>query len=95
MIGLFCFALAVLASPFKSNDEDQGFHRGLPFGRRVLSFRKSGDVVAGIFERDEGPAARQRYQIIERTLPTAISHLPPSADFDTHKSANFGERQRS
>jgi len=55
-------------------DQDQGFHGRLPLWGRVLSLRKLRDVVAGILERDELAAARQRYRFIETTLPAAASH---------------------
>jgi hypothetical protein len=32
--------------------QDQGFHRRLPFRRRVFGLRKLGDVGAGVFESD-------------------------------------------
>jgi hypothetical protein len=40
----------------------------------VLDLRKPRDVIAGIFEGDKLATARQRYGIIERSFPTAVSH---------------------
>jgi hypothetical protein len=70
--------------------QNQSFHRCLPFWGFVLGLWKFHDVVAGIFERDEGPPALQLYRIIERTLPTAISRLPPS----THSAHSAGAKNR-
>jgi hypothetical protein len=47
----------------------QGFHRRLPFRRLVLGLRKLGDVVAGILQRDQRPAARQRNRFVEAAGP--------------------------
>jgi hypothetical protein len=39
-------------------DQDQGLHRGLPFGGGVLGLGELSDVVAGILQRDELATAR-------------------------------------
>jgi hypothetical protein len=54
-------------------DQDQGLHRGLPFRRSVLGLRKSRDVIAGIFKRDELAATGKRYRIVKRAFPPSIS----------------------
>jgi hypothetical protein len=70
--------------------QNQSFHRCLPFWGFVLGLWKFHDVVAGIFERDEGSSALQLYRIIERTFPTAISHLPRS----TYSAHSAGTKNR-
>jgi hypothetical protein len=52
-------------------DQDQGFHRCLPFRRLALGLRQLRDVVPGILERDELAAAGQRDRLVERALPSA------------------------
>jgi hypothetical protein len=51
------------------SDQDQGFHRGLPFGGLMLGFRKPRDEFAGILKSDKPPTARQRDRIVELTVP--------------------------
>jgi hypothetical protein len=50
--------------------QDQGFHCSLPFSGLVNGLRKLRDVVAGVLQRDERGAARQRYRIVKWSLPT-------------------------
>ncbi len=45
--------------------EDQGFHSSLPFRRVVLGFRKLGDVVGRVFQRDERLSVWQRDRFVE------------------------------
>jgi len=45
--------------PAGRRDQQQGFHRCLPFRRFVLGLRELRDVGAGVLERDEGAAVRQ------------------------------------
>jgi hypothetical protein len=54
-------------------EQDQRFHRRLPFRRLVLGFRQPGDVGPGILERDELAAVRQDDRILECSLPAARS----------------------
>src|SRR6266567_6318710 len=56
-------------------DQDQRFHRGLPFRRLVLGVRKLRDVVSGILQRDELAAAGQRNRFVERSFPAALSYV--------------------
>jgi len=81
---------ANIVGPPDSATRIRSFHDSLPFRGLVLGLWKFHDVVAGIFERDEGPPALQLYRIIERTLPTAISRLPPS----THSAHSAGAKNR-
>src|SRR2546430_11300290 len=66
-------------------DEDQAFHCCLPFLGLVFGLRKSRDVVAGILERDEVAAARQRNRIIETTFP-AVCRLAGRCRFSLQPS---------
>ena len=50
-------------------NEDQRFHCGLPFGRRVLGFRQLHDVGSGILQCEELPAIGKRYWILKRGGP--------------------------
>jgi hypothetical protein len=40
----------------------------------MLGFRKLHDVPAGILERDELTAKRQRYRFVETSFPAALGH---------------------
>ncbi len=60
--------------PARRRDQDQGFHRGLPFLRVVLGLGKFRDVPAGVLERDELTAARQLDRILEPSLPAVIAN---------------------
>jgi hypothetical protein len=71
------------------HDQDQRFHRGLPFLALVNGLRKLRDVIAGIFKRDELATVGQRDWIIER--PLSRTKLNPSADPDR----NIRARKRS
>jgi hypothetical protein len=55
-------------------DQDQGFHSSQPLWRRVLSLRKLRDV-AGVLQRDELAAARQRNPLVEPSFPAALSYV--------------------
>ena len=48
---------ANIVGPARLSDQDQGFHRCLPFCGLVLGFRKLRDVSAGIVERFDAAAA--------------------------------------
>src|SRR5262245_2153520 len=50
-------------------DEDQRFHRGLPFRRRVLGLRQRRDVAGGIPQSEELSAIWKRYWILKRGGP--------------------------
>jgi hypothetical protein len=63
--------------PSERSDQDQGFHRRLPFHGLVLGLRQLGDVVAGVLKRDQQAAAGQRYRIVERSFPAHLGS--PSA----------------
>ena len=58
----------------RRRDQNQRFHGRLPLCILMLGFRQLSDVIAGVLERDEVSAARQRYRIVERSLPTTVSH---------------------
>jgi len=58
--------------PAKRRDQDQGFHRRLPFLGLVLGFRQLRNIIARILESDELATARQRDRIVEGPLPTGI-----------------------
>ena len=60
--------------PAQLNNEQQAFHRGLPFGGVVLRFRKLGDISAGVLQGDKLATARQRDWIVKLTLPSVIWH---------------------
>ena len=60
--------------PARRRHQDQGLHGRLPLRGLVLTLGKLRDVVAGILERDELPAAEQRNRIFEGSLPTTVSH---------------------
>jgi hypothetical protein len=53
---------------------DQAADRGLPFLKILVGLGQLNDVGGGILERDELAAAGQRYWIVERSFPAAISH---------------------
>jgi hypothetical protein len=57
-------------------DQDQAFHRCLPFRRFMLCFWQLGDVGPGVLQGDELPAVRQHNRIVEATLP-GHSSAPP------------------
>jgi hypothetical protein len=63
---------ANIVGPAGCSDKDQGFHRRLPFRRRVLGLRALRDVGASLVQRDELATARQRDRIIEWSFPAAI-----------------------
>src|SRR6202790_5747063 len=50
-------------------DQDQRLHCSLPLRGLVNGLRKLRDVGAGILERDERAAPRQRYRIVKWSLP--------------------------
>jgi hypothetical protein len=50
-------------------DQDQGFHRCLPFLGFMLGLRKLRDVVAGILQGAQLAAAGQRYRFVETSGP--------------------------
>jgi hypothetical protein len=56
--GSFNFHPKVLSMAAKLRDEHQGLHRCLPLRRGMFGFRKLGDVVAGVLERDKPVSAR-------------------------------------
>src|SRR3984893_5679277 len=56
-------------------DQDEGFHRRLPFRGLVLSLRELRDVGPGIPQRDQLAAARQRDAIVEWSFPAALSYV--------------------
>jgi hypothetical protein len=60
--------------PAGLHNEDRCFHRSLPLRRVVLGFRKLGNVVAGILQRDQPPAVRQRDGIVKSSL---LARDPP------------------
>jgi hypothetical protein len=57
-------------------DQDQAFHRCLPFRCFVFSLWQLGDVGSGVLQGDELPAVRQHNRIVEATLP-GQSSTPP------------------
>ena len=61
--------------PAKLCDQDQGFHRGLPFRGRVFRLWQLGDVGAGVVQGDEPAAVRQRDRIFEEAPPGQSSIL--------------------
>jgi hypothetical protein len=56
-------------------DQDQRFHGSLPLRRRVLGLRKLRDVGAGVLQRDELAAARQRNRLVEPSFPAALNYV--------------------
>jgi hypothetical protein len=48
---------------------DQTTDRGLPFCEVLLGLRQIHDGIGTVFERDELSTARQRYRIVELSLP--------------------------
>jgi hypothetical protein len=50
-------------------DQDQAFHRCLPFRRFVFCLWQLGDVGPGVLQGDEPVAVRQHNRIVEATLP--------------------------
>jgi hypothetical protein len=75
------FRFNALMTPIRANivgppgrrDQDQRFHSCLPLRGLVLDLQKLRNVIASVLERDEASAARQRYWVLEPSLPTAIS----------------------
>ena len=53
-------------------DQDQGFHRCLPFRGLVLGIRKPRDEFAGILKRDDLAAAGKRDWIVEPAWATGF-----------------------
>jgi hypothetical protein len=53
--------------PVLFDDQQQGFHRRLPFGGVVFCLRQPGDVLPGVPQRNERTSVRQRYRVIEAT----------------------------
>jgi len=53
---------------------DQATDRGLPLVELLIGHRKLVDVNASIQQGDELATARQRYRIVKRSFPAAISH---------------------
>ena len=49
----------------RRRDQDQRFHRRLPFGGLMLRLRQLCDEVAGIFQGNEMAAARERDWIVK------------------------------
>ncbi len=54
---------------------EQAFDRGLPLIELLVSRRKSGDVVASVFEGDECAAIGRYDRVVERSFP-ALWGLP-------------------
>jgi hypothetical protein len=63
--------------PTQRRDQDQGFHRRLPFLGFVLGLRQLRDVLAGNLKGDELATAGKRDRIVERPFPTAIATSDP------------------
>jgi hypothetical protein len=61
--------------PAKLHNQQQRFHRCLPFFGVVFCLRQLGDVGAGVLQRGELATARQRGRIVERSFPAAICRL--------------------
>jgi hypothetical protein len=83
-------------------DQDQRFHRSLPFPRLMLGHRKLRDVVAGVLERDELPTAGKRDWIVEQAFPAAFSHRwsvavvsNPTACARPDRSGDTSQRSKS
>ena len=73
--------------PAKLCDQDQGFHRGLPFRGRVFRLWQLGDVGAGVVQGDEPAAVRQRDRIVEEASPGQSSILLRDPDRKYARSA--------
>jgi hypothetical protein len=58
----------------KFNDQEQRFHRGLPWRGVVFGLGQLGDVAPGVFEGEELPSARLRDRIVERAFPTPAAN---------------------
>jgi hypothetical protein len=71
--------------PATRRDEHQGLHRVLPLWRTVLCFRKLGDVIAGVLERDELAPAGQVDRIVEFAGP-AFSNARASTELSAGRS---------
>jgi hypothetical protein len=54
-------------------DQQQRFHRGLPFVGIVFRFRQFGDVLGGIAQRDQRLLSARQYDRIKKLL--ILGHL--------------------
>jgi hypothetical protein len=59
--------------------QDQAFDRGLPFCGVGFFLRQRHDVGRGVLKGSERLAFRQRYRILKRSFPAAISYRRPVA----------------
>jgi hypothetical protein len=58
--------------PIKFYNQQQRFHRCLPFRSGVLGSRKLRDIVAGVLQRDEQATARQGNRLIKTPMPSIV-----------------------
>ena len=66
------------------SDQDQAFHRCLPFRRFVFCLWQLGDVGPGVLQGDEPVAVRQHNRIVEATLPGHTSAPPWDTRSETY-----------